>query len=63
MFWSAVSLIICSIGAVVVAYCDDDHSLAAGVIVTITGLALMGTSLWEAITLFDRERQDRRGDR
>ena len=63
MFWVAVSLIICSVGAIFVACCDDDHSLAAGVIVTITGLALMGTALWEGIMLSERERQDRRGDR
>lgn len=63
MFWVAVSLIICSVGAICVAYCDDDHSLAAGVIVTITGLALMGTALWEGIVLSERDRQNQRGDR
>ena len=63
MFWVAVSLIICSVGAICVAYCDDAHSLAAGVIVTITGLALMGTALWEAIVLSERDRQNQRGDR
>lgn len=52
-----------SCGAIAVAYCDKEQTLAAGIITTITGLALMGTALWEGIVLAERERQDRRGDR
>ena len=62
-FWLTLSVIIFSCGAIAVAYCDKEQSLAVGVIVTITGLALMATALWEGIVLSGRERQDRRGDR
>lgn len=62
-FWHTLTVIIFSCGAIGVAYCDQEQSLAVGVIVTITGLALMGTALWEGIVLSERERQNRRGDR
>ncbi len=57
--WTTVAVIIFSLGAIGLAYCKEEQTLAVGVIVTLTGLGLMGISLWEAIALSDEERRGR----
>lgn len=57
--WATVSVIIFSIGALLIAYCDADQTLAVAIITTLCGLGLMGISLWEAIALSDEERRGR----
>ena len=58
--WTTVAVIIFSLGAIGLAYCKEEQTLAVGVIVTLTGLGLMATALWQGIALAERER-DRGG--
>lgn len=55
-----MAVIIFSLGAIGLAYCKEEQTLAVGVIVTLTGLGLMATALWQGIALAERER-DRGG--
>lgn len=56
-FWMTLSVIVFSLGAIGLAYCDEEQTLAVGVIVTLTGLGLMATALWQGIALAESERE------
>ncbi len=58
-FWTVVSVIVFSLGALATAYCDVEQTLAVGIITTLCGVGLMGISIWEAVKLSDEERRGR----